>query len=226
MKIVNVVLLFVAVSFSVNCVAQKNKKAKPFEGHIFYSVTPQGEVDASLTAQLPTQVKIYFKGDKTREEKITPMGSVVTLNDITTKVQVVLIDMMGQKMALKATKEEIEKVLAKIPQGTIVVGSETKKLAGLNCKKIDFTQEGKTETIFITEELDIPNSNWQTEYKDVPNVILEFVQVIPTQDSEIKMLVSATEVKKEKIKAEMFVVPTGYQEMSMSEFKKMMGGGE
>lgn len=107
-----------------------------------------------------------------------------------------------------------------------MLAQKQKKIAGLNCKKIDFTQEGKTETIFITEELDIPNSNWQTEYKDVPNVILEFVQVIPTQDSEIKMLVSATEVKKEKIKAEMFVVPTGYQEMSMSEFKKMMGGGE
>jgi GLPGLI family protein len=133
---------------------------------------------------------------------------------------------MGQKMALKATKEEIEKVLAKIPTATMVVGTETKQIAGYNCKKVDFTQEGKTTTIYTTEDLVIPNSNWQNEYKDVPNVILEFLQVIPTQDAEIKMLVAATEVKKEKVKAEMFLVPAGYQEMSMSEFKKMMGGAE
>jgi len=32
-------------------------------------------------------------------------------------------------------------------------------------------------------------------------------------------------VKKGKVKDAMFTVPTGYQEMSITEFRKMMGGG-
>ncbi|MBI5541094.1 MAG: DUF4412 domain-containing protein [Bacteroidia bacterium] len=223
MKIVSVALLFVAVLVSVNCMAQK--KGKEFTGSILYSVTVQGEVDPSMASQLPTEVLICYSGPKTRLEQKSAMGSVIIITNSETKEQVVLLDMMGQKMALKSTKEETEKAQAEIPKGTVTVGTETKKIAGYDCKKADFVQDGKTSTIWVTDGIDLKNSNWQTQYKDVEGVMLEYVQE-GGQEGEIKMLISAKEVKKEKVKDAMFAIPTGYQEMSMSEFKKMMGGGE
>jgi hypothetical protein len=225
MKIYSILFLLVALFISTSVIAQKEKKNKAFEGFISYSVTPQGEVDASVAAQLPTEIIAYFKGDKTRLEQKTAMGSAIIIGNITTKEQVVLIDMMGQKMALKSTKEETEKAQAEIPKGTVTVGTETKTIAGYNCKKTDFTQDGKTSTIYITDEIDLTNSNWQTQYKDVEGVMLEYIQAAG-QEGDIKLLITAKEVKKEKVKDTMFTVPTGYQEMSMAEFKKMFGGGQ
>ncbi len=224
MKLINYLFVFVISLVTIQSFAQKDKGNKPFEGHIFYTVAPQGDIDASVSAQLPTEIQMYFKGNKTRMEQKTPMGSAIIIGDISTKEQVVLIDMMGQKMALKSTKEETEKSQAEIPQGTITLGTETKQIAGYNCKKADFTQDGKTATIFIADELDIPNSNWQTQFKDVQGVMLEYTQVAG-QEGDIKMLITAKEVKKEKVKDVMFTVPTDYKEMSMAEFKKMFGGG-
>jgi len=224
MKISSILFLLVVLFISTGVIAQKDKKNKSFEGHIFYTVTPQGEVDPSVATQLPTEVLVYFKGDQTRMEQKTPMGSAIIIGNSTTKEQVVLIDMMGKKMALKSTKEETEKAQAEIPKGTVTVGTETKTIAGFNCKKADFTQDGKTSSIYVTDEIDLKNSNWQTQYRDVEGVMLEYMQSAG-KDSDINLLISAKEVKKEKVKDSMFTVPSDYQQMSMAEFKKMFGGG-
>jgi GLPGLI family protein len=225
MKISNCLLLFVAVLISCGAIAQKDKKNKAFEGFISYTVAPQGDIDPSVSAQLPTEIIAYYKGDKTRLEQKTAMGSAIIIGNMTTKEQIVLIDMMGQKMALKSTKEETEKAQAEIPKGTFTVGTETKTIAGYNCKKADFVQDGKTVTIYTTDEIDLQNSNWQTQFKDVTGVMLEYTQMAG-QEGDIKLLITAKEVSKEKVKDAMFTVPTGYQEMSMAEFKKMFGGGQ
>lgn len=215
-------LLSVILLITNNLNAQK--KSSDFVGSISYSVTTQGEVDAQVAAQLPTEIIMYYNGAKTRIEQKTSMGSAIIISNAETKEQVVLIDMMGQKMALKSTKEETESSIAEIPKAEVVVGTETKTIAGYNCKKADFTQDGKTSTIWTTDDIKLSNVNWQTPYKDVNGVMLEYSQKTG-QDGEITMLITAKEVKKEKVKDAMFTVPTGYQEMSMTEFKKMFGGG-
>ncbi len=215
-------LLSLILLVSTNLNAQK--KSSDFVGSITYSVTTQGEVDAQVAAQLPTEIIMYYNGAKTRIEQKTSMGSAIIISNAETKEQVVLIDMMGQKMALKSTKEETESSIAAIAKAEVVIGTETKTIAGYNCKKADFTQDGKKSTIWITDEINLKNANWQTPYKDINGVMLEYTQ-ISGQDGEINMLITAKEVKKEKVKDSMFTVPTGYQEMSMTEFKKMMGSG-
>lgn len=222
MKSLNLLFLFSILFLSVNLNAQK--KSSDFVGSISYTVTNQGDVDATVAAQLPTEIIMYYNGPKTRIEQKTSMGSAIIISNAETKEQIVLIDMMGQKMALKSTKEETENSIAQMPKADVVVGTETKTIAGYTCKKVDFTQDGKTSTIWVTEDIKLNNVNWQTPYKDVNGVMMEYSQ-ITGQDGDISMLITAKEVKKEKVKDAMFTVPTGYQEMSMAEFKKMMGGG-
>ena len=202
------------------------KKSSGFVGNISYSVTTQGDVDATIAAQLPTEIIMYYNGPKTRIEQKSAMGSQIIISNIETKEQIVLIDIMGQKYALKSTKEETEKGQSEIPKGTVTMSTETKTIAGYNCKKADFLQDGKTSTIWITGEIDLKNANWQTPYKDVNGVMMEYTYTQNSgQDGDISMLITAKEVKKEKVKDSMFTVPTSYQEMSITEFRKMMGGG-
>jgi len=222
MKILNLFILFVTVLVSINGMAQKSKS---FVGYISYDIKTLGEVEPAMAAQLPTENLVYFNGAKTRIEQKSAMGSTVIISNIETKEQIVLIDIMGQKYALKSSKEETENAQSQIPKGTVTMGTETKTIAGYNCKKADFTQDGKTSAIWITDEINLNNSNWQTQYKDVEGVMLEYNQ-ITGQEGEINLLITAKEVKKEKVKDSMFTVPAGYQEMSLTEFKKMFGGGQ
>jgi len=166
------------------------KKSSDFVGNISYSVTTQEDVDATIAAQLPTEIIMYYNGPKTRIEQKTSMGSAIILSNADTKEQTVLIDMMGQKMALKSTKEETENSIAQMPKADVVVGTETKTIAGYTCKKVDFTQDGKTSTIWVTEDIKLNNANWQTPYKDVNGVMLEYTQ-ISGQEGEISMLITA-----------------------------------
>lgn len=97
-------LLVAGISFSTFA-----QKTKTFEGQITYAIDYKSEVDPQMKAQLPTEIAIFIKGTNTRMEQISPMGKVVVINNSQTKLQSVLLDIMGQKYALKTTAEETEK---------------------------------------------------------------------------------------------------------------------
>lgn len=221
MKIIYSLILVISVLYTTNTFSQK--KSSSFVGTITYTVTPQGEIDPAVTAQLPTEIIMYYSGPKTRIEQKSAMGSVTIISNYDTKEQLILMDIMGQKYAIKSGKEETEATIAQTPKAEVTIGTETKTVAGYNCKKADFVQDGKTYTIWITEDLKIDNANWQTPYKDVNGVMLEYTQATG-QDGDINLMFSAKEVSKGKVKDSMFTAPSGYQEMTIQEFKKMFGG--
>lgn len=175
-----------------------------------------------MKAQLPTEIVMFIKGTNTRMEQISPMGKVVVINNSQTKLQSVLLDIMGQKYALKTTAEETEKSLAEMEKATVAATTETKTIAGQNCVKYDITFKGKTESYWATKELDLITPNWNMPWSEVPGILMEYTQ----EQGEVKQSIIAKEVKKEKVKDTMFVVPAEYQVMSMEEFKSMFGGGE
>jgi GLPGLI family protein len=219
MKIVSILVLALMVFAGYNASAQKAEK--PFTGMITYSVTPNGEIEPDMKAQLPTEVVIYYSGGKMRMENKTSMGTAIVISDKEKMEQIVLIDMMGTKMALQSTKEELEKALSESEPAKIVVTEETKTIAGMTCKKVEITEGEKTSTYWATFDLNIPNPNWTTSYKDLQGVLLEYVQPI---SEEASYTLTATTVKKMKVKGTLFTIPAGYQVMSMTEFRKMMGG--
>lgn len=210
-------LLIAGISFSTFA-----QKIKTFEGQITYAIDYKSEVDPQMKAQLPTEIVMFIKGTNTRMEQISPMGKVVVINNSQTKLQSVLLDIMGQKYALKTTAEETEKSLAEMEKATVAATTETKTIAGQNCVKYDITFKGKTESYWATKELDLITPNWNMPWSEVPGILMEYTQ----EQGEVKQSIIAKEVKKEKVKDSMFEVPAEYQVMSMEEFKSMFGGGE
>lgn len=217
------VLLSLISIFVINGYAQK--KDAGFEGTITYSVTTQGELDPQTKAQMPSEVVWTYKGPKSSMMMKTAFGNINILANAETKEQVVLYDMMGQKMAIKSSKEETESALKDIPELTIKETTETKQIAGYKCKKIELTDGKTTTNVYVTEDIVIPNANWNGQYKNVKGVLMEYSQKA-SPDGDAQIIFTAKEVKKAKIKDTAFDIPSDYKQMTMSEFKQMFGGGE
>lgn len=206
--------------------AQKDKKNAGFEGTVTYSVATEGQIEPNVMAQMPTEVVWTFKSPQSSMLMKTGFGNITIIANVDTKEQVVLYDMMGQKMAIKSTKEETEKSISEIPEAKITETTETKKILNYNCKKVEMEDDkGNKSTIFVTEDLNVPNANWNTQYKSIKGFMMEYSQKA-TADSDAKLVFTAKEVKKGKIKDSVFDIPSDYKQMSMNEFKQMFGGSE
>jgi hypothetical protein len=126
----------------------------------------------------------------------TGFGNITILANAESKEQVVLYDMMGQKMAIKSTKEETEKSLSEIPDAKVTETTETKKILNYNCKKVQISDDKSSMDVYVTDEIQVPNANWNTQYKNVKGLMLEYSQK-GSPDSDAKMIFTAKEVKKE-----------------------------
>jgi len=215
-QLILTMVILTAITFSL--AAQKGKSSA-FEGSISYNIEYLTELDAATKAQAPSEIIQFYKGNKVRIEQITPMGKVVVIADSDSKEQIVLLDLMGQKMALKTSKEETLEAMSDMTKPTINETSETKKIAGYTCKKIEVVFESSTETFWTTEEIEVNDPNWNQPWSNIKGLLMEYSQT----QNDITSKIVAKEVKKSKVKDNMFAIPSDYQVMSMQEFRSMFG---
>lgn len=214
--------LIVLCIFAAVKISYAQKGAKGFEGQISYTIEYLGEMDPATKAQAPTAIDMYFKGTKARMEQSTAMGKAIVISDQTTMEQIVLLDMLGNKWAIKSSKEDTQKALDETPKAKVNITEETKTIAGVTCKKAEVTVDEKTETFWFTTEYGIEKPNWNMPWNEIPGVLMEYVQ----NQGEISMKITAKEVKKSKLKDTLFTATSDYQVMSAEEFRSMFGGGE
>ncbi|MGB0916095.1 MAG: DUF4412 domain-containing protein [Flavobacteriales bacterium] len=208
----------VAIAITLPTLAQKK-----FEGSITFGLEYKdlpAEM-AAMEAMLPDEMTTRVKGDKTRMEQSMGMGmSQVTITDMKKKSGMLLMDMMGKKMAVEMSKDELDKMdkkdKSKKPEFKYVDG--TKEVAGYKCKRALVTMEGIGEMeLYYTE--DIP-SGASTQFEGLKGFPLEY-----TMDAgQFKIKMTAKEVKSEKLDKSLFEIPEGFQKMTFEEFQKSMGG--
>ncbi len=214
----NLVLAFVAMAIALPTFAQKK-----FEGTITYGLEYQdlpAEM-AAMSAMLPDEMTTQIKGDKTRLEQSLGMGmSQVTITDMKKGSGTLLMNMMGKKMAVEMSKDDLKEMDKKKgdkkPEFKYVDG--TKKIAGYDCKKAIVKVEGAGEMeIYYTEDLP---SGANKQFEGLNGFPLEY-----TIDSgQFKMKMTAKTVKAETLGADLFIIPSGYDKMTFDEFKGAMGG--
>jgi hypothetical protein len=142
-----------------------------------------------------------------------------------TKDKVALMDMMGQKIALKQTKAELEKENENQPKGVVTLTEETKEIAGYKCKKALVTSEEdgvKTNyEVWFTDELGGKDANFDNPlYKDINGVLMEFAMKTP--QASMKFVV--TNVEKKSIPSKDFEIPAEYKLTTKEELKSKFGG--
>ncbi|PLX01257.1 MAG: hypothetical protein C0594_13570, partial [Marinilabiliales bacterium] len=190
-------------------------KDKGFVGYVKYEIKTEGYLDAQEKAQQPTEMTISFSGPKARTEIVTPMQSQVLITNSEEKEMIILLDIMGNKVALTTGKEDFEKSKEEMPKTEVNITDETKEIAGYTCKKAEVITDGNTSVYWFTEDLKVDDPNWYTNYSEIKGVLLEYKIVTENFTQSYK----AVEVKKKKRKDYLFEVPVGYKKMTAEEFQ-------
>lgn len=219
------VTLALLVSFTVSA----QKKEKTFVGSIKYAITYE-DLDPQYKGQVPTEMITYVSKDgKVRADQVSPMYtmSAITLPD---GGAIVLFDVMGQKLAMEQTKEDIEKAKAEAKESgdlkdeepVVKATEETKMIAGYKCTKYEVTTDGETMEVFATDEIPMPENYYEnSQVKGVKGIPMEYSM----SNQGLNMTMTVKEVKKGGVNNSMFMITDDYQKLSAEEFAKMLGGG-
>ena len=225
-SIVSIVLAFTFI-LSSDLFAQKK-----FRGTVTLQLSYTGDVDAATIAQLPKTKTLLVYDNKTKEQ--TNYGPVLIeqITDGDNKTFVLLIDQMGDKKYLKLTKEELDKINAEGKKDVqITYSDETKTIAGYTCKKATATYKDKDDNtvsivVYYSEELGNESMNFNGEFKGLKGLPMEY----EITEGDMKIKVTATEVKKGKVKDTDMMIPADYVEYTAEEkqqvMQMLMGGGE
>ncbi len=212
-------LLIACICFSFTT----NKKLT--QGKVEFSVsfdnlTPEMKEIESL---LPKTMSIFFKGKHMRTEMPTSMGNTITINDDEKKEWYLLMDMMGQKFAIKRTDEEMKKDTTKsVTNLKVTYPKETKVIAGYTCQKaiISYESDGKKESVecFFTRQLPVLGfMNAGPGYDKVEGFLMEYKMT--TQGLTLNLI--ATKVSEQNISDDLFKVPGDFKLLSDEELMKM-----
>ncbi len=151
-------LLFLISLFCSNVVLGQDR----FEGKIVYSIQYLSLSDnlKGMEFALPSETTIYIKGSKVRTEMDVAYGKQIIILDKETKTGLMLMDMMGMKIAITMSKEDIEEEEKGMKDIEVTYLNEFKKIAGYKCQKGIINSEDEegepTRTeVYITEK--IPN---------------------------------------------------------------------
>lgn len=205
----NSLITFVFFCFALFAQAQ-------FEGKIVtkIEVISASEDGKDVARMLGDKMTTFIKGSKSRVEQKTPIGNNIILSDTIKKESVLLMDLMGKKIALvtKDDPEALEKNELELNE-QVTITNETKMILGHSCKKAVIKlseQKGSAEIWFSS---DFPNFN--NDYPELMGMPLEYT--VTTEALVMKFLV--TEITPSTIDSALFEIPAGYEIRSQEELK-------
>lgn len=195
---------------------------KEFTGTIVYNISYDTEkMDPQMAAYLPKTMKMTVKAPMSRMEMSMGMGKNITIFDSDTRAGVSLVDMMGMKIAVKTTAEDMEKEIQEAGDVEVIKLDDTKEILGYTCKKAIVKVKGSSElTVYYTDEIDtgIDNSS-NVIFRDIEGMMLEFEM---DQDG-LQMHFVAVNIDKKKVSDDLFEIPEGYEEMTKEEMESRFG---
>jgi GLPGLI family protein len=219
MKKINSLAILLALPFIL---VSLGLTAKDFKGIITYKVSITGSgVTDEVKAMMPKTMVLMIKDEKSRSEMVMGMGKTIVLTDAGTETSTVLLDMMGQKMAIQSTKEDIQKELDESPEYSVEKTSDTKQILDYTCKKaIIKSDDGMEITVYYTDELGTGSTYFDDpQFRQIDGLMLEFE--IPNEGMTMKF--TAISVEKKNVSDSEFEIPEGYEVKSKEEMQGMFG---
>jgi len=200
------------------------------EGYVLYDMKFEGLPAEQAAMMGDMETKITFKDKKV----LTEMTSMMFTNQTAVDEigMTMLMEQMGNKIAVKQSKAEMEKEAAKAKKTAdpkIEYTNETKMIAGYECKKAMVTltiKDKKEETmeIWYSEKFENPNN----EGKGKGQGFMKGLKGMPFEYSGgqggMKMKMIAKEVSVDPVSDSKFNLSVdGYKLMTMDELKAMGG---
>ncbi|HEY9116927.1 MAG TPA: DUF4412 domain-containing protein [Roseivirga sp.] len=192
---------------------------QPFEGDINFKINyiEVPEDMKGMESMLPSQLSMTFGEGKAKIQQDVMGGSQIIITDDVKKEGDMLMEMMGMKIHVHMTKEELEKEEADMEKPTVKLLSGEKKILGYTCKRAEVvTSEGSME-LWYTNEIDAKNK----DFKEIDGFPLEYT----ANQGGLKMQFIAASVESRKVDLAEFAVPSGYTTYTLAELSQMFGGG-
>lgn len=207
-------MIIVVFAMGANANAQTS-----FEGKITLKIEYEEipEEYEQFISMFAKEAITYIKGKKTRSEQNSSMGSNVTIVNGETGEGVILSNMMGQKFAMKFN--DSTSISSDTLKPVITYSNETKEIAGYKCKKaeIKYGEEDPME-VWYTEELE---SGGKTMHHGLKGTLMQYT----VSQKGMVMVMTVTNISKETVSEDKFVVPDGYTYKTKEELMKMGMGG-
>lgn len=209
-------LLFLFLIVAISATAQK----KFTEGTISYDVviTTGSEKPKNADFLDGTTVVNYIKGDKSRTEMVSPLGTLTTIYDGTKKSIVILKDIGEQKYMITLTPNDWKDANKKYDGMTYTYEDGEKTILDYKCKKaVAKLKDGTTYTVWYAPDLVPQNKNFQYETQSLPGLAMEYETVNSKGE---KTTYTVSKISFSPVPASKFDLPkSGYRVMTYAESK-------
>lgn len=160
---------------------------------------------------------VYIKGNKSRTEMISSLGTQATVIDGATNSIVVLKEYGDQKYLIQLTPAEWKDANRKYDGVSFSTTNETKTILGYNCKKaIGKMSDGNTFTVWFTPDLVSENNDYQTANKNLPGLAMQY----ETAMGNMNVVYTVSKISFAPVPVSKFDLPkAGYRVMTYSESK-------
>lgn len=163
---------------------------------------------------------IYLKGNSSRSEMISSLGTQSTIIDGKTGKVTVLKDYGEQKYMITMTPANWKASNKKYEGVSFVYANEFKTIAGYNCQKaVGTLGDGNTFTVYFTKDLVPVNKDFQYLNKNLPGLAMQYEANI----GSLKVIYTVANINFNLVPAAKFDLPTsGYRVMT---YEESLGAG-
>src|SRR5215204_1322402 len=196
-----------------------NAQKKFTEGTINYDIVISTGTDKPQAADFldGATSTVYVKGNKSRTEMISSLGTQATVIDGAANSIVVLKEYGDQKYLIQLTPTEWNDANKKYDGVSFTITNDAKSVLGYNCKKaIGKLTDGTTFTVWFTPDLLPENNDYQTANKNLPGLAMQY----ETAMGNMNVVYTVSKISFGPVPASKFDLPkAGYRVMTYSESK-------
>ena len=209
MKSIYYKLLIIIPLFSLLFSSCKNDVRSGKEGVIHFELTYLDDENANpIITFLPNTMSYAFKDGKTIQ-KVEGWGGVfkmVGISDTKKDSVVALMKILGDKFEYRCKLGDDSFGYDPLEGLTIEYVKGEKEIAGCKCKKAIGHCKDIDYELYYTEDIKIKNANWNTPFKNVKGVLMEY----QISMFNINTKIVAKEIERNEIEDSEFEVPEGY----------------
>ena len=215
MKLYHILFFLVWVFTSVDSFGQKNFS----EGSLVYNISVEtGSSEPKMADMLDgATTTVYLKGNESRTEMVSGLGSEATIYNATTGNGVILKDYSAQKLMITLTPEDWKANNKKYDGITFENTGETADISGFNCQKaIAKLKDGSTFTVYYTTDFNVTNKDYDYQFKTLPGLAVQYEM----QNGKMKFKFTLAKINYSVVPASKFEIPkSGYRVLTYQETK-------
>jgi GLPGLI family protein len=174
----------------------------------------------AIISVLPTEMEVKFKPNHYLQSVDGWMGifRMAGYNNMDKNQKTALLKMMNKKYIYQVTGETGGFGFDPMAGKKLEFTNETKEIAGYKCKKVKVTWKDKKFDIYYTTKIKIEDPNWNNPFPEIDGVLMEY----QISMFGINTKITATQVTKQNIPDEDFIVPAGYKNVSKKEMEDVI----